>query len=70
MLYKTLKCATLVILFAAIGACDAGDLTGPDFSPDLRAACVPEGSERGADSCEGVPLDSSDEDQVHPKPAL
>jgi hypothetical protein len=40
MLYKGLKCASLVILLFAIGACDGSALTGPDVSGDVnRAAC-------------------------------
>lgn len=77
MLYNGLKCASLVILLFAIGACDGSALTGPDGSGEVtRTACVPEGdyAARGLCSAEGDEVqepaasDLQDEDS-HPKPS-
>ena len=76
MLNNGLKCASLVILLFAIGACDGSALTGPDETPSNRTACVPEGSYRVAGLCpaegdeaqEPTAADLSDEDP-HPKPS-
>lgn len=76
MLYKGLKCASLVILLFAIGACDGSALTGPDVSGDVnRAACVPAGDYVAGGLCssesdefqEPAAADLADEDS-HPKP--
>ena len=76
MLYNGLKCASLVILLFAIGACDGSALTGPDGSGVTRTACVPEGDYAARDLCssegdevqESAVADLPDEES-HPKPS-
>jgi len=76
MLNNGLKCASLVILLFAIGACDGSALTGPDVRGVTRTACVPEGDYAARGLCpaegdevqESVASDLPDEDS-HPKPS-